>query len=376
MKIDWSSEKSHVILNPRLPEKEQKLIKSVAIPDLPGHIWLLTSGSEKNLFLKLVGLSKRAFLVSAESVNKHLSSNSKDVWLKCLPDYHVGGLSIKARTHLSGAGLVDTSLKPWCPKRLVQNISENTVSLLSLVPTQVVDLVKNKLVAPKSLRAVVVGGGALPSSVFREAIELGWPLLISYGLTECASQVATRSTNDKKSEWTPVLPHVEVRLNEEGLLLLKSEALLTCYLKIKNDGSHEVDDPKVDGWFTTSDKALLQDRGLKDNGLKILGRASEEVKSLGELVSLAKLREQLQSLSGPEVSTVLAAPDERKGSALYGVFEDFSLSLARKRVAEFNQQVAPYERLSGFYLVRELPKTDLGKVKHPELSNHLRIFSE
>lgn len=368
MKIDWSSSESYLLLNPRLPKIEKALIENTQLPDLPAHFWLLTSGSEQNSFLKLVGLSKKALMASAEAVNKHLFSDQNDRWLQCLPDYHVGGLSIKARCYLSQAKLLDQSQSTWKPKELLKTILENKITLVSLVPTQVVDLVRAQLKAPASLRAVIVGGGALPNSVFKEALSLGWPLLLSYGLTECSSQVATRELNNKDSEWTPLLSHIEARVSGDGRLSLKSEALLTCYLKIKKDGSSFIEDPKLNEWFETSDKAILE-----GGSIKILGRVSDEVKSLGELVSLAKLREKLQSLSMPLVATVIAAPDERSGHCFYGVFESCSLSRARECTMEFNQQVAPYERLSGFYLVRQLPKTDLGKVKYVELLHKLII---
>ncbi len=56
---------------------------------------------------KLVALSKAAVLNAAESANRHLESGpgSEDVWLHCLPDYHVGGLGIWARASESGANL-------------------------------------------------------------------------------------------------------------------------------------------------------------------------------------------------------------------------------------------------------------------------------
>ena len=39
----------------------------------------------------------------------------------------------------------------------------------------------------------MTGGGALDPSLYKQARDLGWPLLPSYGLTECGSQVATAS---------------------------------------------------------------------------------------------------------------------------------------------------------------------------------------
>src|SRR5207253_1068669 len=81
----------------------------------------------------------------------------------------------------------------WNPARTVKKWKDRKVTLTSLVPTQVFDLVSANLTAPKNLRAAVIGGGALDPSLYLKARELGWALLPSYGLTECASQVATAS---------------------------------------------------------------------------------------------------------------------------------------------------------------------------------------
>jgi o-succinylbenzoate---CoA ligase len=177
--IDWLSTDSHVLLNPRMPEEERRRLESLVV-DLPGHVWLATSGTTGAL--KLTALSKRALLASAAAVNRHLQSDDRDVWLCVLPTFHVGGLGIYARAFLSGARVVTSG---W-----------EDVTLASLVPAQVTDLVRDRVEAPPSLRAVVVGGGALSEELYAAARALGWPLLPSYGMTECCSQVATATPEE------------------------------------------------------------------------------------------------------------------------------------------------------------------------------------
>ncbi|HET8773411.1 MAG TPA: AMP-binding protein, partial [Thermoanaerobaculia bacterium] len=123
MDIDWLSADSHVLLNPRMPEEERRRLESLVV-DLPGHVWLSTSGTTGAL--KLTALSKRALLASAAAVNRHLQSDDRDVWLCVLPTFHVGGLGIYARAFLSGARVVTSG---W-----------EGVTLASLVPAQVSDL--------------------------------------------------------------------------------------------------------------------------------------------------------------------------------------------------------------------------------------------
>ncbi len=168
--IDWSSDETHLLLNPRLPGKDRESLVRLqrSVPALAAHVWIATSGTSGAY--KLVALSKKALLASAEAVNLHLRATSSDVWLSVLPTFHVGGLGILARASLSGARVVSAQ---WDARDVVDLVAVEQVSLASLVPAQVSDLVAARLEAPSSLRAVVVGGGALRDELYREARALG-----------------------------------------------------------------------------------------------------------------------------------------------------------------------------------------------------------
>lgn len=332
MEIDWLSAQSHVFLNPRMPADERRRLESFVV-DLPGHVWLSTSGTTGAL--KLTALSKRALLASAAAVNRHLQSDSKDVWLCVLPTFHVGGLGIHARAFLSGARVVGEG---W-----------DGATLASLVPAQVSDLVRDRIAPPRSLRAVVVGGGALSEELDRAARALGWPLLPSYGMTECCSQVATATLESRE---LVLLDHVEVRIESDGRLALRSEALLTGYA---NEAG--LVDPKVDGWFVTEDVATLDGRVLR-----VRGRRGDFVKIGGESVDLSRLDRILAELGAD--AAVFAVPDERLGHAI-------GLAVAsgdpETVAAAFNARVFPFERVRRIVRVAEIPRTSLGKVMRARL---------
>lgn len=328
----WLSEESHVLLNPRMPEEERRRLESLVV-DLPSHVWLATSGTTGAL--KLTALSKRALLASAAAVNRHLSSDASDVWLRVLPTFHVGGLGIHARAFLSGA-------------RVVTEWSED-VTLASFVPAQVSDVVRDRRVAPRSLRAVVVGGGALSEELYRDARGLGWPLLPSYGMTECCSQVATATA---ASPELVLLEHVEARIEEDGRLAIQSEALLTGYAT--EDGFV---DPKIDGWFVTEDVASLDGRTLR-----VEGRRGDFVKIGGESVDLSRLDRILAAI-GADAAAV-AIPDERLGHVIaLAVASGDPDAIANA----FNARVFPFERARSIVHVREIPRTPLGKIVRSRL---------
>ena len=333
--IDWQSDESHVLLNPRMPADERRALETYVV-DLRAHVWLATSGTSGAL--KLVALSKRALVASAAAVNRHLESTASDVWCCVLPPFHVGGLGIYARAHLSGARVVDDS---WDPRRFA---ARTDMTLASLVPAQVIDLVDIDVKSPPNVRAIVVGGGALSEEVYSGARALGWPLLPSYGLSECCSQVATATL---ASPDLLLLDHVEARIEADGRLALRSEALLTGY------GTAEgFVDPKVDGWFMTDDVASIDGRTLR-----VEGRSGDFIKIGGESVDLARLDRILVAIGAD--AAAIAIPDPRLGHTV-------GLAIASGEpdtiTAAFNERVLPFERARRTVRVAEIPRTPLGKI--------------
>lgn len=347
--IDWTNNESHVLLNPRMPSSDRRRLEKLAI-DLPGHLWLATSGSTGAL--KLVALSKRALLASAAAVNRHLGSDARDLWCCVLPAFHVGGLGIHARAFVSGARVVTAQ---WDAREF----AAMNMSLASLVPAQVRDLVQGRLTAPQRLRAIVVGGGALDEELYREARELGWPLLPSYGLTECCSQVATAML---ESPELVLLDHFEARV-EEGRLAFRGEALLTGYATERG-----FVDPKVDGWFITEDVGSIEGRLLR-----VEGRTGDFVKVGGESVDLARLDAILASIAGSHAA-VVAVPDARLGHVVHLVVDE---DVEADAVASaYGERVHPFERPRRVHRVKEIPRSGLGKLMRRKLLESLPIAAE
>ena len=344
--IDFTSDESHVLLNPRLPAADRAALESLVVP-LRAHVWIATSGTSGAM--KLVALSKRALLTSAAAVNRHLESNAFDSWCCVLPAFHVGGLGIHARASLSGARVVTM---PWDAEAFAELCARDRITLSSLVPAQVSDLVSARLAAPPSLRAIVVGGAAFPHHLYVAARALGWPVLPSYGMSECCSQIATARGDDPS---LVLLDHVLARAGEDGRLAFRSDALLTGYATFDRGFV----DPKVDGWFVSEDRGLVDGRTLR-----VEGRAGEFVKVGGESVDLQRLDAILHAIAGGDAA-IVALPDERLGHiiALAATRDPEELASA------FNARVLPFERARRVIRVETIPRTELGKLKRAQLSS-------
>lgn len=325
------------------------------LPTITGHVWISSSGT---LAIpgqsKWIALSKKALLTSAQAVNTHISIKSTESWGLTLPLSHVGGLGIVARAHLLGQKISCPTEDKWNPISL----KDWNGNLLSLVPTQVYDLVKNKIKAPPSLRAVIVGGDRLDEELKREAQLMGWPLHASYGLTECCSQVATELVGDK-DEFS-ILPHIKANVDEDNRLWIESPSLFT--------GQALVNNSKIDYTERSGQKWGTEDLAQISNGkLKILGRRDSIIKIRGEKVDLPALELALQKYHPNLV--VLNLPDERDGFKLWAVSEK-ELTLEH-----INSGLLPHQKISTIKTVELLPRTALGKVKRGELLEWIKTLS-
>ena len=373
--VNWNSNESAVFFNEKHSQKNA-FIKSIRLlPKLKSHIWLSTSGRTMQ---KWVALSKEAILTSANTVNQHLQSTNNDRWGLSLPIFHIGGLAILARAYLSKSTYI-RFFTTWDPHKFTSFLKDNKINLSSLVPTQVYDLVQAELVCPDNLRAIVVGGGALHPSLYQKARQLNWPLLPSYGLTECCSQVATASLHSLKSLDFPslqILPHVKVRISNQEVVL-NSQSLLTGFVPLQPYSKNKINfvDPKQKNWFFTKDQGQK-----KGSFLEIISIEQNLIKILGEKVNMKKLENLLIKLLLQEKIKkgsyyVLPVPNSREGFQIALVSNSFDLAGLSTLIQKFNQRVSPFEKIQQIYLLPSIPQTDISKLSKTALLKTLAFPS-
>jgi o-succinylbenzoate---CoA ligase len=335
------------------------------MPDLGltgGAVIFKTSGSTG--VPKWVVHEKQAMLVSARAVNAWLGVERTSKWGLALPIDHVGGFAILARVFQAGCGLVEFQEK-WDAEKFHSWISNEGVTHVSLVPTQVHDLVEAGLSAPKSLRAVVVGGGRLSEMSGQAARDLGWPVLASYGMTEAGSMIATQAVSSLTQPFSEsaleILPIWKVESDADDRLKICGEALFRGYLFQEEIGLKF--EPLRSKSFLTNDRGVIS-----GNHLKPLGRMDALVKVLGVLVDIEAVERRFLEIAvgrvSPEKFAVIALPDLRNEHVLVAVFEG---EIPTGCVEDY-QRVAPsLERISQVFQVEKFPRSTLGKLLRGEL---------
>lgn len=220
----------------------------------------LTSGS--------TGLPKaavhtcQAHIVSADGVLSLMPLATEDDWLLSLPLFHVSGQGILWRWLVAGARMTVREKQP-----LEQMLAGCTHA--SLVPTQLWRLLVNQ--TPVALKAVLLGGAAIPVALTEQARAQGIRCWCGYGLTEFASTVCAKEADGLADVGMP-LPGREVRIvNDE--VWLRAASMAEGYWR---DGKL-VSLVNDEGWFAT------RDRGVLNGGkLTIAGRLDNLFFSGGE----------------------------------------------------------------------------------------------
>ena len=325
-----------------------------------GVVSFQTSGSTGAA--KQIVLTKEALLFSARAVNEWLHVDASSAWGLALPLNHVGGFGVAARAYAAGCGLAVFEGR-WDAVRFTKWIADESVTHVSLVPTQIHDILAAGLHAPRSLVAVVVGGGKLSDEPGQAARANGWPVLASYGMTEAASQIATQNIEllglpyaDSPLE---LLPLWEAEESPGGLLRIKGKALFAGLIE------QGVFYPREGEWFTTQDRVEVSARTLS-----LRGRNDSLVKVMGELVDVEAVEKRFLELAQGSIRkdtfAVIAIPDPRRENALVAVFENFSPA-AEVAYAHYQCQAPGPERFAYSFSTPSFPRTELGKLCRTEL---------
>lgn len=311
------------------------------------RVCVLTSGSSGAA--RPVALTTTQLAFSAFGSAIRLGHDPQDRWLACLPFHHVGGISILLRCAFYGTTVVLE--QRFDPSAIARHLDSGEVSIVSLVPTmleQILDA-REERPFPAALRTILLGGDAAPARLLERCRQLGAPVALTWGMTEAASQLATRVPGD--------LPHPDDRGPAHcGAPLpfcrIRSEGgVLTARGPICLEG----------GPLVTRDRGRVDSLGR----VRIEGRAESFCVSGGETISLAEIEQELSEHPAVSEAGVVAVPDERWGE------RPVAILVARagiERPDEAALRAWCAERLSraklplSYLWAGALPRTDLGKL--------------
>ena len=327
-----------------------------------------TSGAPKGACL-----SWSNFLASATASGERLGVAVSLRWLACMPLFHVGGLSMLVRSVVFGAPL--RLHDRFDAAAVSEALDAGDVAGISLVPTMLHRLLEHRgsRRAPPELRVVLLGGAAAPEQLVRRALEAGYPVCATYGLTEATSQVATAAPPGPGATVPQPMRAVHgtrIRIvadgrdtcpGEAGEILVQGPTVMQGYLNQPEASARVL----RDGWLHTGDIGCLDAQGA----LQVLDRRDDLIVSGGENIYPAEVESVL--LEHPSVAEVGVAsvPDADLGARVTAW-----IVAARDAVVSVDElerhcraRLAGYKQPREYRRVDALPRTASGKLLRRQL---------
>lgn len=342
-------------LPPGLPEAHRRHLQTLAEAESHPRLALIVATSGSEGAPKGVKLPWRAVAAAARLGARSGRLGPGDVWLACLPLHHIGGLMIPYRCWRAGAAaLIHDGFDAVA---ILRDLHERQVSHVSLVPAMLARLVDSDERPPATLRYALVGGAALPPELFRRAVDLGWPVCPTYGMSETCSSVAVWP-RPGKAEWTAGAvgqPLPGVRMEAGETLRIASPARMAGYLGGAPCGR----------WIETRDLGRIDASG----GVHVLGRADDMLVSAGVKVHPLEVEERLAACPGVREAGVAGLGDPMWGQLIAAAYEGEAEAVQVEMWCRENLAGSRRPRL--FRRVPSLPRTASGKLDRRALATLL-----
>jgi O-succinylbenzoic acid--CoA ligase len=300
---------------------------------------------------KAVTLTYGNHLWNAVGSGVRIGVSPSDRWLCCMPLHHIGGFAILVRGALYR---IAVELQPFETDAVAAALAERRATIVSLVPTMLARLLDAG--APlEHLRCVLLGGGPLPAPLLERALDAGVRVAPTYGLTECASQVATMAPGEVRerpgSAGPPILT-TELRIDEDGLICVRGPSVAPG-------------EAGPDGWLRTRDRGRLDEEGY----LYVLGRADETIVTGGKNVAPAEVEAALLAHPAVADAAVYAREDPEWQEAVVATVVLAGPSApSEEELREFcRERLAPHKVPKSVSFAPELPRNTQGKLQRDRL---------
>jgi amino acid adenylation domain-containing protein len=333
---------------------------------------------------KGVMLSHRNMLTAATSIASYLRLGQDDVILNALPLAFDYGLYQMIMAFRQGASLVLERSFTF-PAQVLKTIAAERVTCFPGVPTIFAMLGEMGMLEEydfSSVRLVTNTAAALPAkhigllrSVFPRA-----QIYSMYGLTECkrCTYLPPRDLERKPTSVGIAIPNTELWIVDEngarlgpgqvGQLVIRGSTVMQGYWEKPEATAHKLKPGPLPGErvLYTGDYCKLDEEGY----LYFVGRMDDIIKSRGEKVSPKEVEAVISELPAVKEAAVIGVPDELLGEAI----KAFVVLQQGASTTEREVQLACREKLESFMVpksvvfVRELPKTDTGKIKKTGLA--------
>ena len=332
-------------------EGAYELLKTIKSPDLTFLTWLPLSHSYEHAvqFVQIILEAKVFYNKSIETLLPTVKIAQPHI-MTAVPRFY-NNLHAKMKINLKN----QSNFKQNLFNKTIQLGTKKFKNIKLRFSENIINLILDKLVRKKvknnfggRLEAFISGGGPLDSQVGEALNALGLKTLQGYGLTETSPVVSCNLLNKVKVDTVgPIFPGVEVKLAEDGEILVKGENLMLGYWNNKEATEQTI----KDGWLHTGDIGEFDE----DNYLKITDRKKDIIVSLGgDNIAPSKI-ENLLTLS-PEIEQACVFGEQKNYIAALLVLNSESKSSdedIQRYIDEVNKDLTQPEKIKKFIFIDE-----------------------
>ena len=332
-------------------EGAYELLKTIKGPDLTFLTWLPLSHSYEHAvqFVQIILEAKVFYNKSIETLLPTIKIAQPHI-MTAVPRFY-NNLHAKMKINLKN----QSNLKQNLFNKTIQLGTKKFKNIKLSFSENIFNLILDKLVRKKvknnfggRLEAFISGGGPLDRQVGEALNALGLKTLQGYGLTETSPVVSCNLLNKVKVDTVgPIFPGVEVKLAEDGEILVKGENLMLGYWNNKEATEQTI----KDGWLHTGDIGEFDE----DNYLKITDRKKDIIVSLGgDNIAPSKI-ENLLTLS-PEIEQACVFGEQKNYIAALLVLSSESKSSdedIQRYIDEVNKDLTQPEKIKKFIFIDE-----------------------
>ena len=332
-------------------EGAYELLKTIKGPDLTFLTWLPLSHSYEHAvqFVQIILEAKVFYNKSIETLLPTIKIAQPHI-MTAVPRFY-NNLHAKMKINLKN----QSNFKQNLFNKTIQLGTKKFKNIKLSFSENIFNLILDKLVRKKvknnfggRLEAFISGGGPLDRQVGEALNALGLKTLQGYGLTETSPVVSCNLLNKVKVDTVgPIFPGVEVKLAEDGEILVKGENLMLGYWNNKEATEQTI----KDGWLHTGDIGEFDE----DNYLKITDRKKDIIVSLGgDNIAPSKI-ENLLTLS-PEIEQACVFGEQKNYIAALLVLSSESKSSdedIQRYIDEVNKDLTQPEKIKKFIFIDE-----------------------
>jgi len=334
------------------------------------------------------GLPKGAMLTHYNLVSNveqyrtwfHNAKIGKEVMLTALPLYHIYAQTVAMNLSVRLAANQILVTNAGNIQEVLKAISQHKVTVFPGVPTlynSILNYPDVKNYDLSSVRICLSGGGSLPREI-QDRFEalLGAKLRDGYGLTEASpvTHVNPFSGRSKNGTIGLPLPNTDMKIidietgdtilepNKVGELCVRGPQVMKGYFKREEETRNTI----RNGWLYTGDAAMIDEEGYTI----IKERLKNVIKYKGHSVYPAEVEALLLKNEAILECAVIGIPMEidENIKAFIVLKSNFANKVSENDIIEWSKKnMASYKYPREVQFIKEIPKTNVGKISHLKL---------